>query len=93
MWQEQVLKDLILKIVKADREGFKILSALSDLDIHVENKALFSLYNILMDMIDADYFTEVLDAYEKGEINLEEMRNLFYKHIENKHINVCNEDE
>ncbi|EJR73540.1 hypothetical protein [Bacillus cereus] len=88
MWQEALLKKLLLKIIEADRESLKVVMALNDLDIHVENKTFFSLYNILRDMIDQDYFIEVLDSYEKGEVTLEQMGDVFYQHIESKHTNL-----
>ncbi|CAM4258280.1 hypothetical protein BAMA_04385 [Bacillus manliponensis] len=88
MWQELLLKKLILKIIEADRESFKVVAALSDLDIHVENKTFFSLFNILRDMIGEDCFIEVLESYEKGEVTLEEMGDIFYQRIESKHTNL-----
>ncbi len=42
MWQEALLKKTTFKkIIEADRESLKVVMALNDLDIHVENKTFF----------------------------------------------------
>ncbi|PHF04933.1 hypothetical protein HFP64_27730 [Bacillus sp. AC79A.1] len=82
MWQEKVLKKLISKMIEADRESFKIFAALMELDIHVENKAFFPLYNILKEIIGWECLVQTMESYEKGDITLKQLENILYEHIE-----------
>ncbi|MBH0358275.1 hypothetical protein U9R71_13585 [Bacillus toyonensis] len=87
MWQEKVLKELIIKIIEADRENLKLISALMDLDIHVENKAFFSNYKILKEMIDLEFLLQTIESYEKEEITVQQLGDILYEHIEKNKAN------
>ncbi|MEM5672230.1 hypothetical protein KXJ78_27175 (plasmid) [Klebsiella grimontii] len=82
MWQEKVLKNFISKMIEADRESSKIVAILMDLDIHVENKAFFSIYNILREIIGLECLVPNIESYENGDITLEQLENILYEHIE-----------
>ncbi|MED3126361.1 hypothetical protein [Bacillus wiedmannii] len=82
MWQEKVLKNFISKMIEADRESSKIVAILMDLDIHVENKAFFSIYNILKEIIGLECLVPNIESYENGDITLEQLENILYEHIE-----------
>ncbi|AJG79596.1 MULTISPECIES: hypothetical protein [Bacillus cereus group] len=85
MWQEKVLKNFISKMIEADRESSKIVAILMDLDIHVENKAFFSIYNILREIIGLECLVPNIESYENGDITLEQLENILYEHIEKKY--------
>ncbi|MBE7105763.1 hypothetical protein P4U03_30885 [Bacillus mycoides] len=87
MWQEKVLKELIIKMIEADRENLKLISALMDLDIHVENKAFFSIYKILKEIIDLEFLLQTTESYEKEEITVQQLGDILYGHIEKNKAN------